>query len=130
MSRSFTGADEAAIDAYLAAAHAVVRLQASAEDLELHLEHCSGFAVGQAYAAFIMSIAGAADHATRRAGLARRVRAGVSRRERQLVEILLLSVEGDHRRAAALAAEHIDEFDDDAAALSIIDGWFQRRGAA
>lgn len=130
MSRSYTGADTAAADAYIAAAQAVVRMQASAEELETHLEHCSEFAVGQAYAAFIMSIAGAADHAARRAGIARRVRAGVTRRERQLVEILLLSVDGEHRRAAALATEHIDEFADDAAPLAIIDGWFQRRGAA
>jgi len=130
MSPSFTGADEAAADAYIAAALAVVRLRASAEELELHLEHCSEFAVGQAYAAFIMSIAGAADDAAHHAGLARRVGSGVTRRERQLVEILLLSVDGEHRRAAALAAEHIDEFADDATALAIIDGWFQRRGAA
>ena len=83
MSRTFTGADDAAANAYLATANAVVRLQASAEELEAHLELCSEFAVGQAYAAVIMSLAGASDHAARRAGLARRIRSGITRRERQ-----------------------------------------------
>ena len=56
--------------------------------------------------------------------------AGITRRERQLVEILLLSVDGDRRRAAALATEHVEEFAEDTVALTIIDGWFRRRGAA
>ncbi|HZX56840.1 MAG TPA: hypothetical protein VFE86_19285 [Ilumatobacteraceae bacterium] len=130
MSVNFTGADAAAANAYLAAANAVVRLQASAEELEAHLELCSGFAVGQAYAAFMMSLVGAPHDAARRAGLARSVRAGITRRERQLVEILLLSVDGDRRRAAALAAEHVEEFRDDGVALTIVDGWFERREAS
>ena len=127
MSVTFTGADAAAAKAYFAAANAVVTLHASAEELETHLELCSEFAVGQAYAAFIMSLAGAPHHAARRAGLARDVRAGITRRERQLVEILLLSVDGDRRRAAALAAEHVEEFPDDGGALTIVDRWFERR---
>jgi len=127
MSAIFTGADAAAANAYFSAADAVVRMHASAEELEAHLELCSEFAVGQAYAAFIMSLAGATHHAARRAGLARSVRAGIPRRERQLVEILLLSVDGDRRRAAALAAEHVEEFPDDAVALTIVDRWFERR---
>jgi hypothetical protein len=130
MSATFTGADAAAANAYIAAANAVVRLQASADDLEAHLEECSEFAVGQAYAAFIMSLAGAPRDAARRAGLARSVRAGITRRERQLVEILLLSVDGDRRRAAALAAEHVEEFPDDGVALTIVDRWFERRAAS
>ena len=52
---------------------------------------------------------------------------GLTRRERQLVEILSLSVDGDRRRAAALAAQHIEEFTDDAVALTIIDRWSQQR---
>jgi hypothetical protein len=64
-------------------------------------------------------LVGAADLA------ARRLRPGITRRERQLVEILLLSVDGDRRRAAALAAEHIAEFADDAVALTIVDRWFE-----
>jgi hypothetical protein len=130
MSSTFTGADEAAASAYIATAQAVVRLQASTEELEAHLELCSEFAVGHAYAAFIMALAGAPDHAARRARLARRTRSGVTRRERQLVEILLLSVDGDRRRAAALAAEHVEEFGDDAVALTVVDRWFQQRQAS
>jgi len=130
MSATFTGADAAAANAYFAAANAVVRLQSSAEDLETHLELCSEFAVGQAYAAFIMSLAGAQKHAARRAGMARDVRAGITRRERQLVEILLLSVDGDRRRAAALATEHVEEFPDDRVALTVVDRWFERRAVA
>ena len=127
MSATFSGANAAAANAYVVAANAVVRLQNSAEELEERLEQCSGFAVGQAYAAFIMSLAGAPQRAARRAGSARGIRAGISRRERQLVEILLLSVDGDRRRAAALAAEHVEEFADDAIALAIVDRWFERR---
>jgi hypothetical protein len=73
-----------------------------------------------------MSLAGAPRLAARRAGLARGVRAGITRRERQLVEILLLSVDGERRRAAALAAEHLEEFADDAVALTIVERWFQQ----
>ena len=130
MTSLFTGADDAAADAYIATANAVVRLQASTEELEAHLELCNEFAVGHAFAAFIMSLAGADDHAARCAGQARRTRSGITRRERQLVEILLLSVDGDRRRAAALAAEHVDEFADDAAALTVVEQWFQQREAS
>ena len=126
-SSTFTGADAAAAKAYIATAEAVVRLKDSTEELEAHLEQCSEFAVGHAYAALIMSLAGADHRAARRAGLARRARSGVTRRERQLVEILLLSVDGDHRRAAALAAEHVKEFSADAAALTAVDRWFRQR---
>jgi hypothetical protein len=125
MNGTFTGADSAAADAYLAAADAVVRLQASSDELVAHLEVCRGFAVGHAYSAFMMALAGSTENAAHRAGLAREVRSGLTRRERQLVEILLLSVDGDRRRAAALAAEHVEEFVDDTAALAVVDRWFQ-----
>ena len=68
--------------------------------------------------------AGATGDAARRARLARQVRSGMTRRERQLIEILLLSVDGDRRRAAALVAEHVEEFADDAAALTVVERWF------
>ena len=113
--------------AYLATTDALLRLHATTEELETQLELSSEFAVGHAYAAFIMSLAGESDHAARRASIARSARSGAPRRERQLIEILLLSVDGDRRRAAALAAEHTDEFADDAAALTIIERWFQER---
>jgi hypothetical protein len=129
MSSTFTGADAEAAKAYMATANAVVHLKASTEELEAHLEQCNEFAVGHAYAALIMSLAGAGDRAARRARLARRARRGVPRRERQLIEILLLSVDGDRRRAAALAAEHVKEFADDATALTVVDRWFQQRVA-
>ena len=129
MTPTFTGADAAAAQAYIATANAVVRLQATAEELETHLEQCSEFAVGHAYAAFLMSLAGADTRAARRAGMARRSRSGITRRERQLVEILLLSVDGDRRRAAVLATEHVDEFPDDAPALTVVDRWFRQRDA-
>lgn|GEM_PF-5181101 len=52
---------------------------------------------------------------------------GLTRRERQLVEILSLSVDGDRHRAAALAAEHAEEFTDDAVALIVLDHWVEHR---
>jgi len=39
----------------------------------------------------------------------------------------LLSVDCERRRAAALAAEHVEEFPDDAVALTVFDRWFERR---
>ena len=125
--QSFTGADAAAASAYLATTDALLRLRATTAELERRLDKCNEFAVGHAYAAFIMSLAGERGHAARRAGIARSARSGATRRERQLIEILLLSVDGDRCRAAALAAEHTDEFADDAAALTIVEGWFQER---
>jgi hypothetical protein len=50
-----------------------------------------------------------------------------TRRQRQIVEILRLSRDGDDRRAAALAAEHLDEFPDDVASLYVVDRWFDDR---
>jgi hypothetical protein len=125
--QSFTGADAAAASAYLATADAVLRLRATSEELETHLELCKEFAVGHAYAAFIMSLAGERGQASRRAGMARSARSRATRRERQLIEILLLSADGDRHRAAALAAEHTEEFADDTAALTIVERWFQER---
>jgi hypothetical protein len=34
------------------------------------------------------------------------------------------------RRAAALAAEHVEEFADDVAALTVIESWFEQREAS
>jgi vanillate O-demethylase monooxygenase subunit len=53
----------------------------------------------------------------RAAGITRR---SVSRRGSAAV------VDGDRRRAAALAAEHVEEFPDDAEALTIVERWFDR----
>jgi hypothetical protein len=130
MSAAFTGADPAAVEAYLAAVEAVVRFQASADELQVRLDRCTEFAVGQAYAAFIASLTGATADAAHHARLARSSRSGITRRERQLVEILLSSVDGDHRRATALATEHVSEFPNDALPLSIIDRWSQHRQAS
>jgi hypothetical protein len=47
-----------------------------------------------------------------------------ARRVRQQEEIVLLWVAGEHRRAAALAAEHLEEFVDDAVARAVVDRWF------
>jgi hypothetical protein len=77
--------------------------------------------------AFIMSLAEAEDRAAKRAGIARQIRSGTTRRERQLAEILLLAVDGDRRRAAALATEHVEEFADDALALEAVDLWVPQR---
>jgi hypothetical protein len=130
MTWAFTGADAAATQAYRAAAAAVVRLQASADELEDCLKLCNEFAVGHAYAAFLRSLTGDIEHASSGAGRARNGRAGITRRERQLIEILLLSVDGDRRRAAALAAEHVDEFVDDAPALVVVGRWFDEQQAS
>lgn len=48
-----------------------------------------------------------------------------SRRARQQEEILVLWAAGEHRRAAALAAEHLDEFADDDVARIVVDRWFR-----
>jgi hypothetical protein len=127
MNAEYTGADPAAIDAYVAAVDALVRFHVSAAELESRLEDCREFAVGQAYAAFVASLGGSTNQAARHARLARRARHGITRRERQLVEILLAPVDGDHGRAAVLVSEHVNEFTDDALPLSIVDRWARDR---
>ena len=119
-----TGASAEAIAAYSAVVDAVLTFQTCDQALAECLERCRDFAVGQAYAAFTATMVGADDRAHHRADLARRAR-GTNRRERQLVEILLLAVDGDGNRAAALATEHVREFPVDADALSIVQRWSQ-----
>jgi hypothetical protein len=53
---------------------------------------------------------------------------GGGRRERQLIEMLLLFAHGDRRRAACLALEHSMEFPTDAAALVDVAAWFEGVG--
>jgi hypothetical protein len=50
-----------------------------------------------------------------------------TRRDRQLAEVRLLVEQGDERRAAGLAAEHVREFPQDAGVLGAVTGWFDRR---
>lgn len=52
-------------------------------------------------------------------------RAPATRRDRQLAEIARLAERGHHRRAAGLAAEHVEEFPHDAESLADIVGWFE-----
>jgi hypothetical protein len=127
MNATYTGADPEAVDAYVAAVDALAHFRVSAAELESRLEICREFAVGQAYAAFVASLGGSTSQAARHARLARHARNGITRRERQLVEILLSAVDGAHPRAAALVSEHVSEFADDAVALSIIDRWSRDR---
>jgi len=79
--------------------------------------------VTTARAALVAELAGDADRAVYLADRARRSQRAITRRERQLVEVLLLVTDGDRERAAALAAEHIDEFDEDRDALALVASW-------
>jgi hypothetical protein len=49
--------------------------------------------------------------------------ATAGRRDRQLIELLLLFAQGDRRRAAVLATEHAMEFPADAGALADVSAW-------
>ena len=50
-----------------------------------------------------------------------------SRRDRQLIELLLVHARGDRRRAASLAIEHAAEFPEDSGTLADVAGWFDGR---
>jgi hypothetical protein len=52
-------------------------------------------------------------------------RAPAARRERQLAEIWRLADRGHRRRAAGLAAEHVEEFPLDAESLGDVIRWFE-----
>jgi hypothetical protein len=119
----FTGADGQAADALVSVIDALVALGIRAEELEHHVRCCDHFVVGHAYTAFLAELAGDANRAARLADRARRSQGAITRRERQLVEVLLLVIDGDRARAAALAAEHIDEFDEDRDAIGLVATW-------
>ena len=119
----FTGADRQAADAFDSVIEALVALGLRADELEHRVRCCDDFVVGHAYTAFLAELAGDADRAVYLADRARRSQRAITRRERQLVEVLLLVTDGDRERAAALAAEHIDEFDEDRDALALVASW-------
>ena len=105
---------------------ALVALGMRYDELEHRIRCCDDFVVGHAYTAFLAELAGGANRAARLAGRARRSQRAITRRERQLVEVLLLVIDGDRVRAAGLAAEHIDEFDEDRDALALVATWHAR----
>jgi hypothetical protein len=119
----FTGADRQAADAMRSAIEAMVALGVRSEELEQRVKGCDDFVVGHAYAAFLAELAGDPTRAARAARRARRSQRAITRRERQLVEVLLLVIDGDRQRAAALAAEHIAEFGEDRDALAPVATW-------
>jgi hypothetical protein len=123
MTDEFGGADREAVTAYRDAVAALVAFQDRRGELETRLERCREFAVGHAYAAFAATLSGEAASARQRVRLVRTSPRGLSRRERQLVEILLLAVDGEDTRAAGLAVEHTREFPVDAEALTIVTRW-------
>jgi hypothetical protein len=122
-----TGADDPAVAAYANAIEAVMQFSDRQDALDAALDRCAGFAVGHAYAAFIAGLLGQDGRAKHRADAAKSAGRSVNRRERQLIEILVLSSSGGRQRAAGLAAEHILEFADDASALDAIVQWFDAR---
>jgi hypothetical protein len=129
-SGSYAGADDPAAAAFLDAVDAVIGFGDRKEALEQALDRCADFAVGHAYAAFAASLLGHHEQARSRSGIARSLSRSIVRRERQLVEILVLTAEGDRARAAGLAAEHILEFSQDTRALDTIVHWFETNKAA
>jgi hypothetical protein len=122
----FTAPDRHTGDALMAAIEALVALRTRYEELEQRVRLCDDFVVGHAYAAFLAELTGDKNRAARLADRARRSQRALTRQERQLVEVLLLVVDGDRARAAGLAAEHIDEFDDDRDALGLLATWHCR----
>ena len=69
----------------------------------------------------LVSAIEAVSHAMGRA--AQTSQASVTRRERQLAEVLLVLINGHQARAAGLAAEHIAEFNEDEHALALVATW-------
>jgi hypothetical protein len=122
----FAGADRQAADALVWVIEALVALGMRYDELEYRIRCCDDFVVGHAYTAFLAELAGDANRAACLAGRARRSQRAITRRERQLVEVLLLVIDGDRVRAAGLAAEHIDEFDEDRDALALVATWHPR----
>jgi hypothetical protein len=78
--------------------------------------------VGLAWQAWAGGDAAAAKPLAHAASVAAR---GRTRRERQLVQIVQLTVNGDTGRASGLAAEHLAEFPDDDL-ISRVQAWLAR----
>ena len=123
----FAGADDPAIAAYRDAVDAVIRFGEQQDALDVALDRCADFAVGHAYSAFIAGLLGQEGRARARGGIAKSLTRSISRRERQLVEILLLSADGNRDRAAGLASEHVLEHPADAPALAALVHWFEAK---
>jgi len=123
----FAGADDPAVAAYRDAVDAVIRFGERQDALDAALDRCADFAVGHAYSAFIAGLLGQDGRARARGGIAKSLTRSISRRERQLVEILVLSSTGNRGRAAGLAAEHVLEHPADAPALAAIVQWFETK---
>ena len=126
---TFTGADHPAMEAYRDAVEAVVGFSHRQAALEAVLDRCAHFAVGHAYAAFIAGLLGQDRRARDLAVSANATSRSTSRRERQLVEILVVSSAGQRQRAAGLAAEHILEYPADRCTLAAIVQWVDARNA-
>jgi hypothetical protein len=122
----FTGADRHAAEALDSAIDALAALGARYDELELRIRSCDDFVVGHAYTAFLAELGGDGQRAERVASHVRTWRRSITRRERQLVEVLLLVIDGDRDRAAGLAGEHIAEFGEDADVLALIARWHPR----
>ena len=122
----FTGADRQAANALVSVIEALVALRMRYDELKHRVRCCDDFVVGHTYTAFLAELAGDADRIACLAGRARKSQRAITRRERQLVEVLLLVIDGDRERATGLAAEHIDEFDEDRDALGLVATWHAR----
>ena len=77
-------------------------------------------AVERALAAVLAAQAGDRGAAQAQIAVAQQQSRSTARRERQLVGIAALVVDGAHDRAAGLAREHLAEFPDDAGLLASV----------
>jgi len=97
------------------------RVLSAAVDAELSLMDAisadEGFAMAHAALAPRLQLQGKTDAAKASAARARELTGGLTRRERQHVEVIATAVNGDSPRALALAREHLAEFPRDGAIL-------------
>ncbi len=109
----------AAAEGYVEGVDRLLSLNAgAAEGLRRAVEADQGFALPHAARAILLRFRGEAEEAKASAQHALALSAGISRRERQHLEIVAAYVVGEAARALALIREHLAEFPRDALLLS------------
>ena len=116
----FCEADRPGADALVSAIEAVLALSTRYETLAQRVRSSDQFSVGQTDSGRLVQLERDAPRAAHVARCAKSSQQSLTRRERQLAEVLLVLIDGDRARAAGLASEHIAEFDEDKDGLGLV----------
>jgi hypothetical protein len=110
---TFAGADTAAAQAYQTALDDLLHIAAPAEHARLHIDRCPTFVHGQLLLVLLALADADLDGAEDRLGVLTARSGDMTRRHRQLCEIVGLVLDADRYRFQLLTADHLAEHPDD-----------------